>query len=44
VVAVAGSPTLAEVTLELQDATYATPSFMNATGNGANKWTTLDYQ
>jgi hypothetical protein len=32
-----------QVALELQDPTYATPGFMNATGNGANKWTTLDY-
>jgi feruloyl esterase len=32
-----------QVALALQDPTYATPGFMNATGNGANKWTTLDY-
>jgi len=32
-----------QVALELQDPTYATPGFTNATGNGANKWTTLDY-
>jgi feruloyl esterase len=32
-----------QVALELQDPTLATPSFTNATGNGANKWTTLDY-
>ncbi|UUZ69195.1 tannase/feruloyl esterase family alpha/beta hydrolase [Polaromonas sp. P2-4] len=32
-----------QVALELQDPTYATTSFINATGNGANKWTTLDY-
>ncbi len=32
-----------QVALELQDPTYATPGFMNATGNGASKWTTLDY-
>ena len=31
------------VALELQDPTIATPSFMNATGNGANKWTQLGY-
>ena len=31
------------VALELQDPTYATPSFMNATGNGANKWMQLTY-
>ena len=31
------------VALELQDPTYATTTFMNATGNGANKWTTLPY-
>jgi feruloyl esterase len=32
-----------QVALELQDPTFATPGFVNATGNGANKWTTLDY-
>jgi feruloyl esterase len=32
-----------QVALELLDPTYATPSFTNATGNGANRWTTLDY-
>jgi feruloyl esterase len=32
-----------QVALELLDPTYATPGFTNATGNGANKWTTLDY-
>ncbi len=31
------------VALELQDPTYATPSFLNATGNGANKWKQLTY-
>src|SRR5215472_19320475 len=31
------------VALELQDPTYATPTFMNATGNGANKWRQLTY-
>ena len=31
------------VALELQDPTYATPSFINATGNGADKWKTLGY-
>lgn len=31
------------VALELQDPTYATPTFMNATGNGANKWRQLLY-
>ncbi len=31
------------VALELQDPTYATPTFMNATGNGANRWTQLTY-
>jgi feruloyl esterase len=31
------------VALELQDPTYATPSFVNATGNGANKWQQLSY-
>ena len=31
------------VALELQDPTYATPSFTNATGNGANKWAQLTY-
>jgi hypothetical protein len=29
--------------LELQDPTYATPTFMNATGNGANRWKQLRY-
>jgi hypothetical protein len=32
-----------QVALELEDPTYATPSFMNGTGNGTNRWTTLDY-
>jgi hypothetical protein len=32
-----------QVTLELQDPTYATPSFLNATGNRANKWMQLSY-
>lgn len=31
------------VALELQDPTYATPAFLNATGNGADKWKTLSY-
>lgn len=31
------------VALELQDPTYATPTFINATANGANRWTTLSY-
>jgi len=31
------------VALELQDPTYATPSFVNATGNGMNKWRQLSY-
>jgi feruloyl esterase len=31
------------VALELQDPTWATPSFINATGNGVNRWTTLSY-
>jgi feruloyl esterase len=31
------------VALELQDPTYATPTFHNATGNGANKWMQLSY-
>jgi len=31
------------VALELQDPTYATPTFINATGNGADKWKTLGY-
>ena len=31
------------VALELQDPTWATPSFINATGNGINRWTTLSY-
>jgi len=32
-----------QVALELQDPTYAGTTFLNATGNGANKWKTLDY-
>lgn len=32
-----------QVALELQDPTYATPTFLNATGNGANKWTQLSF-
>ena len=32
------------VALELQDPTLATPSFVNATGNGANGWRNLSYQ
>jgi feruloyl esterase len=31
------------VALELQDPTWATPAFVNATGNGTNKWTELKY-
>ena len=31
------------VALELQNPTLATPSFMNATGNGANGWMNLSY-
>lgn len=31
------------VALELQDPTYATVSFINATGNGADRWKTLSY-
>jgi feruloyl esterase len=31
------------VALELQDPTIATASFINATGNGASKWTQLKY-
>ena len=31
------------VALELQDPTIATPSFINATGNGANGWKNLTY-
>lgn len=31
------------VALELQDPTYAGANFINATGNGADKWKTLDY-
>jgi feruloyl esterase len=31
------------VALELQDPTIATPSFTNATGNGANRWKQLTY-
>lgn len=29
--------------LELQDPTYGSPAFVNASGNGTNKWTSLDY-
>jgi feruloyl esterase len=32
-----------QVALELQDPRVATASFVNATGNGSNQWTTLDY-
>jgi feruloyl esterase len=32
-----------QVALELQDPTYATPSFINAAGNGMNKWRQLSY-
>ena len=31
------------VALELQDPTFATASFQNATGNGANRWMELSY-
>jgi Tannase and feruloyl esterase len=31
------------VALEMQDPSIATPSFMNATGNGANRWAQLSY-
>lgn len=31
------------VALELQDPTIATPSFLNATGNGADRWKSLTY-
>ena len=31
------------VALEMQDPTLATPSFVNATGNGANGWKSLPY-
>jgi feruloyl esterase len=31
------------VALELQDPTYASPAFTNATGNGMDRWRTLDY-
>ena len=31
------------VALELQNPMLATPSFINATGNGANGWTNLSY-
>jgi feruloyl esterase len=32
-----------QVALELQDSTYARPTFQNAVSNGTNKWTTLGY-
>lgn len=32
-----------QVALELQDPTYAGTAFVNATGNGASKWKSLDY-
>jgi feruloyl esterase len=32
-----------QVALELQNAALASPFFVNATGNGANQWRTLDY-
>jgi feruloyl esterase len=32
-----------QVALELQDPSYAAPNFINATGNGANRWNTLGY-
>jgi len=31
------------VALELENPTLATPSFINATGNGANAWKNLSY-
>jgi len=31
------------VALELQDPSYAGPAFTNATGNGMDRWRTLDY-
>ena len=31
------------VAIELEDPTYAQPGFLNAAGNGADKWNTLDY-
>jgi len=31
------------VTLELQNPSYATPSFTNATGNGTDKWKDMSY-
>jgi hypothetical protein len=31
------------VAIELQDPTYAEPTFTNATGNGMNRWMDLDY-
>ncbi|HSW21662.1 MAG TPA: tannase/feruloyl esterase family alpha/beta hydrolase, partial [Burkholderiaceae bacterium] len=31
------------VALELQDPSYSTPFFTNATGNGANRWATMTY-
>ena len=31
------------VALEFEDPTYATPTFMNAISNGANRWTQLKY-
>ena len=31
------------VALELQDPTWAAPNFINATGNGANRWQQLSY-
>src|SRR5690606_32905452 len=32
-----------QVALELQDPTYAAPSFKNATGDGQDKWKSLTY-
>ena len=32
------------VALELQDPTWSLPSFVNATGNGANRWKNLSYE
>jgi Tannase and feruloyl esterase len=32
-----------QVALELQDSTYARPTFQNAISNGTNRWTTLGY-
>lgn len=32
-----------QVALELQNPSYATPSFLNGTGNGTNKWSEMTY-